>query len=330
MMKRTVLRFMRSSGIFASLREANRRKILILTYHRFVQHEHGWATSATAFEEHLRYLTEYYSLVPLTRIHESLTNGAALPERAAAVTIDDGFRDAYDIAFPLLRKYSVPAALFVITDFVDGKAWLWTDKLRYITAQIPAGQTTIKFNEYKLSFEFDDVSSRLRAADEVNAILKKLSSEAKDAALKEIAASLNVDLPTLPPLEYGPVSWKQLKEMEEFGVEIGSHTVTHPILTTVDSEQLHRELKESRSRLETALGHRVTLFCYPNGSYDEHTRQAVADAGYRCAVTTKPILNGKVTDPLTLSRVPAENDMDHFVQTTCGFEELKSFLRASR
>jgi len=181
-----------------------------------------------------------------------------------------------------------------------------------------------------LSFDLDGPSSRLQAADDVNSILKKLPTDQKGAALDEIATALKVDIPKLPPPEYGPVSWAQLKEMEEFAVEVGSHTVTHPILTTVEGDELHRELNESRRRLETALGHPVTLFCYPNGSYNERVRQAVADAGYQCAVTTKPILNSRATDPLSLSRVPAEQDMDHFVQTTSGFEELKTFLRASR
>jgi peptidoglycan/xylan/chitin deacetylase (PgdA/CDA1 family) len=328
-MKKAVLRLMRSSGLFASFREANKRKVLILTYHRFAQDGDDRSISAAAFEEQLHYLTEHYVLTPLSQIQNSLVNGVALPERTATITIDDGFSDTYEIAFPLLRKYSAPAALFVITGFVDRRMWLWTDKLRYITSRVAAGRTTIKLNGHELTFDLADVPSRLKAADAVNSVLKKLSSEAKEAALDEIATRLEVKVPPLPPPEYGPVSWEQLLEMERSGVEIGSHTVTHPILPNADNEQLQRELTDSRSRLESMLGHPVTLFCYPNGSYDARTREAVAQAGYKCAVTTKPILADITSDPLALSRVPAEPDMDHFVQTTCGFEQLKTALRSS-
>jgi peptidoglycan/xylan/chitin deacetylase (PgdA/CDA1 family) len=116
--------------------------------------------------------------------------------------------------------------------------------------------------------------------------------------------------------------------MDGNGVEIGSHTVTHPILPNVGDEELGWELSSSRNKLETVLNHPVLLFCYPNGNHDSRTRQAVADAGYACAVTTKPFLNDRTSDPLALSRVPAEMDLDHFVQTTCGFEQVKNSFRS--
>src|SRR4030095_14584540 len=328
-MKKAIVKLMRSAGMFASFREVNKHKALILTYHRFTQSETGRSTSAQAFEEQLRYLTKHYSLVPLSQMQDSFTGGASLPPRSACITIDDGFRDAFEIAFPLLRKYLVPAAFFVITDFVDRKTWLWTDKLRYMSARIPSGQRFINFNGRELMFHLGGESSRHNAAGAVNNVLKGLSSEAKDAAIDETSTQLNLELPPSPPPEYCPVSWDQLLEMEKFGVEIGSHTVTHPILPNVDDDRLRKELTVSRSKLESALNHRVTLFCYPNGSYDGRTRQAVADAGYECAVTTRPMLNDRGSDPLALCRVPAEKDLYHFIQTTSGFEQIKSLLRPS-
>ena len=325
-MKRTILKLMRSSGVFASLREVNKHKSLILTYHRFSHTEDGRSTSSEAFEAQLAYLAKHYSLVKLSTLYESLKNGKPL-ERAAVITIDDGFRDVYEIAFPILRKYSAPATFFVITDFLDQKIWLWTDKLRYVTSQLPPGPATVNINGRQLTFDLDGKSSRMEAATAINSVLKKLPSEPRDAVIEEIAATLNVVIPELPTSEYGPVSWEQLIEMDQGGVEIGSHTVTHPILPNVDDDQMRWELSASRERLESVLKRPVPLFCYPNGSYDERTRNAVAAAGYECAVTTKPLLNEAGVDPLALSRVPAEQDMDHFIQTTCGFEEVKNLLR---
>ena len=328
-MKRAILKLMRSCGVFASVRETNKHKALIVTYHRFVHTDDSRSISKAAFEEHLCYLNKHYSLVPLSQICDSLTGGKSLPPRAAVITIDDGFRDVYEIAFPLLRKYSVPATLFVITDFLDEKIWLWTDKLRYVTSEAPSGTATVTVNGRELAFELDGKSSRLNAATAINSVLKTLPTKSKDSAIDEIASALDVVIPALPPSEYGPVSWEQVVEMDKAGIEIGSHTVTHPILPNVDDDQLHWELSSSRDRLESVLQHPVKLFCYPNGSYDQRTRQAVADAGYVCAVTTRPFLNNSTSDPLTLSRVPAELDLDHFVQTTSGFEEIKNLLRRS-
>lgn len=325
-MKRAILKLMRSSGFFTSFRNVNKDKALIVTYHRFVSNDDGRSTSSEAFEEQVSYLSKHYSVVTLSTLYNSIVKGKPL-SRSAVITIDDGFRDTYEIAFPILRKYSVPATFFVITDFLDHKIWLWTDKLRYLTEQLPAGPLTVSVNGRQFSFELDGTGSRLAAASAINSVLKTLPSSTKDSAIEEIATQLNIVIPDLPPSEYSPVSWEQLIEMDGRGIEIGSHTVTHPILPNVDDDQLHFELTRSRERLESVLKHQVTLFCYPNGSYDERTRNAVAQAGYLCAVTTQPFLNGTGGDPLALARVPAEQDLDHFIQTTCGFEELKSSIR---
>ena len=326
-MKRGLLKLLRTCGVFASFREVNKSKVLIVTYHRFSDIADGRTTTDKMFEEQVSYLSQHYSLVPLSSIANSLTNGKSLPPRTAAITIDDGFKDAYDVAFPILKRHSAPATVFVITDFLDGKTWLWTDKLRYLTHRLPAGPITLKVHDRECAFDLNGESSRLNAATKVNDILKKLPSRVKDTAIAELASGVNVDIPAAPPVEYAPMSWQQAVEMDSNGVEIGSHTVTHPILPNVDDEELRWELSTSRSRLETVLNRPVPLFCYPNGNHDSRTRQAVADAGYTCAVTTKPFLNDRASDPLALSRVPAEMDLDHFVQTTCGFEQVKNSFR---
>ena len=241
------------------------------------------------------------------------------------VTIDDGFRDAFEIAFPLLRDNRVPATLFVITDFVDGKIWLWTDKLRYLTSRVPSGSARIKFRGYDTCFKLDGSFSRLAAADSVNSFLKTLQDNDKDAAIEEIAANLNVTLPDLPTDEFGPISWDQAIEMDQAGIEVGSHTITHPILPNLSDEHLER-VNDSRVRLETVLGRKSKLFCYPNGSYDRRARLAVAKAGYECAVTTELGLIDRQSDPLALCRIPAERDLDHFAQSTSGLEQVKNRL----
>ncbi|HSE98479.1 MAG TPA: polysaccharide deacetylase family protein, partial [Blastocatellia bacterium] len=138
---------------------------------------------------------------------------------------------------------------------------------------------------------------------------------------------LSVIVPETPPAEFAPLSWEQAREMDSLGVEIGSHTVTHPVLTHSSASRLSRELGESRSRLEAVLGRRVDLFCYPNGDYDRGVRKEVARAGYRCAVTTEAGLNDGRSDPLALKRIHTERDLAHFAQATSGLEQLKEKLR---
>src|SRR5262245_55364600 len=129
-MKQAVLNLMRISGAFAAFRIANRHKALILTYHRFSRNGVHGTTSARAFARQLEYLTRHYRLIRLSRLVELIGNSEELRPDIAVIAIDDGYRDCYEIAFPTLQQYDAPATLFAVTDFVDQRRWIWTDKLR--------------------------------------------------------------------------------------------------------------------------------------------------------------------------------------------------------
>lgn len=317
---------MRRSGAFDLIRLAHRRLALIVTYHRFGDHGEDGRISACAFAEQLEYLTSRYDVVPLARIAESITGPEPLPG-LAAITIDDGYRDAYEIAYPLLRRYGAPATLFVPVDFIDRRVWLWTDKARFLTRQAPPHRFTAKVNGDELRIELGDQASRRRAADRINSALKQLPDEAKEEMIERLARALGVKAPKSPPAEFGPITWAEAREMRANGVEIGSHTMTHPILTRVEDERLKRELRQSKSRIEEVLKIRIEQFCYPNGDYDERVQREVAQTGYRIAVTTVSGLNKRGDDPLTLRRIHTERDLAHFAQSASGFEELKSRAR---
>jgi peptidoglycan/xylan/chitin deacetylase (PgdA/CDA1 family) len=326
-MKEGLLNLMRVSGVFASCRWTHRRQAMILTYHRFGDQDHGAQISARAFEKQLEYLTAHYSLVPLSQMAVRLAGGNPLPSRMAAITIDDGYHDAYDIAFPLLRKYRAPATVFVVSDFVEGQIWLWTDKARYFTARAARRQQAVAIEGRFLELDLSSAARREAAAEKINAVLKTLPEKARDAALHRLARELDVFLPEKPPAEFSSICWKQARAMAAGGVEIGSHTVTHPILTGLTDERLRRELRHSKAHIEAELGRKVETFCYPNGDYDSRVQSEAARAGYLCAATTEDGLNDGQGSPLALRRIHGEYDLAHFIQSTSGFEQIKNRWR---
>jgi peptidoglycan/xylan/chitin deacetylase (PgdA/CDA1 family) len=111
------------------------------------------------------------------------------------------------------------------------------------------------------------------------------------------------------------------------GVDVESHTVTHPIVTRVTGDQLAGELRQSRARLEEMLDRPIALFAYPNGTFDRTTRDAVERAGYRLAVTMEPGFNDASSDRLALRRIHTETDLSRFIQSTSGFEQIKNRIR---
>jgi peptidoglycan/xylan/chitin deacetylase (PgdA/CDA1 family) len=327
LIKVAALNLMRASGVFDLMRLVSRKRALILTYHRFGADGEEGKTPARVFADQLEYLTTHYRVVPLAQIVESIAGGEGLPPGLAAITIDDGYHDAYEIAYPLLRRYGAPASLYVVTEFSDRRAWIWTDKARYLTRQAARQWLTAKINGSELWLELNSEGSRRDASEHINSILKRLPDEVKEEALGRLARAVEVALPDTPPEEFAPVTWDQAREMEANGIEIGSHTLTHPILTNIGDERLQRELRDSRLRLEEVLGHRVEQFCYPNGDNDERVQCEVARAGYRVAVTCVSGLNKRGDDPLTLRRIHTERDLAHFLQSTSGFEQVKDNVR---
>lgn len=326
-MKNALLNLLQVGGAFAACRWAYRRRALILTYHRFSECEDGARISARAFEEQLEYLSAHYTLVPLSQMAGKLTGRQPIPSRMAAVTIDDGYQDAYDIAFPLLRKYRVPATVFVVSDFVAGRIWLWTDKARYLTERAVGGRQVITIDGQFLELDLSRAATRAAAARKINAALKLLPEQTRDAALARLGCELKVSLPEQPPPEFGSICWQQAREMAANGVEIGSHTATHPILPRLGDERLQQEMRQSKEHIETELGRKVETFCYPNGDTDLRVRCEIERAGYSCAVTTEAGWNDEQSDPLALRRIHGEYDLAHFAQSTSGFEFAKNRWR---
>lgn len=326
-MKQAALRMMRASGVFAACRRLQRGKILILTYHRFSAEPARAALAARAFAEQIQYLRAHHTIVPLSAIERHFVDGAPLPPAPVAITIDDGYHDVYDVAFPVLRRHQAPATLFAATDFIDRQTWLWTDKMRAIVRLTSSDRVAVEVGTVRVDAPLGSVDSRLAAAGRLNEALKRLPDEAKEDAIARIEKHLGVKLPASPPADCRPVTCKQLRELAGGGVDIGSHTVTHPILPWLARERVAWELRESRRRLEEILDREVTTFCYPNGDYDAAVRDEAACAGYRLAVTTEPGLNTRANDPLALRRVHTDPDLTHFIQNTSGFERIKQRFR---
>lgn len=323
MIKSTLLNLMKGSGAFSLVRAANRRQALILTYHRFsTREDEGW-TTPRAFAEQLEYLNSHYKILPLGKLVEHLQDPNPVPPNLAAITIDDGYRDSYEIAYPLLKRYNAAASLFVVTEFAERRIWIWTDKARYLCASAARQQTSVQVGESQVQVKLDNASSRAASALKLNDQLKKLPNGEKEAALERIARILGVFVPKNPPEELQSVTWDQAREMDRNGIEIGSHTMTHPILTNISDDQLQQELAGSKLKLEEELGRKVTQFCYPNGDNDGRVQCEVARAGYRIAVTCIEGLNKKGDDPITLRRIHTEHDISRFIQSTCGFEVIK-------
>ena len=311
-------------GAFAPFHWANRSNVLILTYHRFSTEMDRSKISERQFASHLEYLKEHHRVLSLADTVEYLKQGKSLPRNTTVITIDDGYADAFEIAFPLLKKFGFPATVYGVTDFLDAKMWLWTDLMRYVLLNTRKDGVKIKFGETDMiEAVLTDDLKRSETANRINTRLKMLPNEQKEWRIKEIADDLQVKLPERPTTAFAPITWAQAREMDADKVSIESHTVSHPILTNIGQGTLDHEMKMSKKRLEGVLDRRIEHFCYPNGSLDKRVREAAKNAGYTSAVTTAYGFNDARTDRLLMNRIDAQSAIESFAQSASGFEAAR-------
>jgi peptidoglycan/xylan/chitin deacetylase (PgdA/CDA1 family) len=246
-----------------------------------------------------------------------------LPERAVAVTFDDGYADNLEIAAPILVEHGIPATLFVATDLVDAGGPPWWDQLGSLLlepARLPPTLTLssggprwrippLAADERRSSPNAPppwdaEPGTRLRAFYEVWLALRALDAPTREAALDEIAEWAGA------PRSSGRVllTWEQVREFAALpGFALGAHTLTHPALPTCSHQEARAEIAGGADRLRAQAGVEVEQFAYPFGAWTRSVARLVADLGFRGAYTTDGNAISWSSSPHALPRLPAEN-----------------------
>ena len=276
----------------------HRHKPIILTFHGVtadvsdtICNDEGLHLHRPLFERLMKHVARHYHPVPLARIVDWLEGGAAVPERAVALTFDDGFRNVLTDAAPVLKKHGIPATLFVTTDFVFKNEMLWPDRVVSALALTRAPALEINVGGELRRFDLGTRDAKLHANAALNALCKSLAQEQRLALLDEIIARLHVDRSQLQSAWDGfrPIDPEEMRLLPHAGITVGAHTCSHPIMARLSARQQAHELTESKRLIESTTRMECEQFAYPNGGpgdYSAETRQSVMDAGYRCAFTT--------------------------------------------
>jgi peptidoglycan/xylan/chitin deacetylase (PgdA/CDA1 family) len=323
---------MRRLGIFLACLEITKGRTRILMYHRFTKNElEKDKTSQSVFEEEICCANKRFRFMDMEEYLGRVRNGKEVPDKTAIVTVDDGYRDFYEIAYPVLRKHTVPATVFLSTDFIDGKGWLWTDIIRYALKETTREGLTIEIAGRAHELPIRNEKEKRLASHTCGEACKTLSLQDRTAALEKLLEILGVELPARPTEDFAPLTWAQVIEMYRHGISFGAHTCSHPILTRVARDQALYEIAESKKRIEEKLERQVVSFCYPNGfegDYDAELKGLVEREGFWGASTAVYGTNGRGADRYELRRIPAGNgQLVRFMADMSGFNECRRFLR---
>jgi peptidoglycan/xylan/chitin deacetylase (PgdA/CDA1 family) len=259
---------------------------------------------ARGFEKQVRFLSRVANVIRLSEAAERIAAGEPLPPRAVALTFDDGYTDNLEVATPILNRYQAPGTFFLVPGFLDGRLGAWWEDFAH--AVDTAQDEVLEWGGER--WDLRRTEERARAKAELPGRLKELDARTREDEVARIAARIS---PT--PNASLFMGWDGARQLLAAGQEIGSHSMTHVILSNETESVQAEELHASRKELEAGLGTPVETLAYPNGrsiDYDTTSTRVAREVGYKVAVTVEPGLADRRDDPYQLRRLVVTPDDD--------------------
>jgi len=288
------------------------RRVLILSYHRVVSDFAEEAKRSlytlnigqSTFRRHLEVLQESHDVVALDDALSVLQGTSKAARDVAVVTFDDGYRDVYTHAFPVMRDLRVPGVVYVPSGFVGTDRRLGHDRLfaalrRMDQRKIAPISVGVGSPAERWLIDAFDGSAPPEVA------LERLIARHPTPGLLRLADALEDRLglrASKPQQGELPMSWEMLREMDAHGVVVGAHTAEHTVLTNQRLDDARREIAQCKAALEKGLKRPVKHFAYCNGYYSAGVAQALKADGFASAVTTEDLPNTPGIDPFALKR----------------------------
>ena len=288
-----------------------RSTAVILTYHRIVRENggelvrslSGVEVSLDSFRKQVEYLREKCSVMPLEEVVERVKRGESL-RNVAVITFDDGWKDNYTNAYPLLLRHGLPATIFLVTGYVGTTYWFWPERIIHLLSKIEKRRIPIpEFMREWVGprFRYFPMPADAGEMDVFIGRLKYLSGKEQESVIEHLAALTGVSSAELEG-ERIVLGWDEVVEMANNQISFGSHTETHPILTEVSLERVRKEILDSKREIENRIGRPCLGFAYPNGDWDERVRDLVIESGYAYACSLGETSSLSEVDLYTLKR----------------------------
>lgn len=295
-------RLIRAAGtMFTPFQDADR--LCVLNYHRILAQPDPLLDdepTVETFRWQMRLVARYFNVLPLPDAIARLAVGR-LPPRAICITFDDGYRSIHDLAMPVLNEFGLPATVFVSTAYLDSGT-MWNETIADAVRRLPDGAVDLSGTGLGMR-EVRTSDDRRNLLNELTAHAKYLPPAERQALTERLTVMVGggrADKLMLTP--------EMIRTMAAQRFEIGAHTVSHPILTSLSDEAARHEIEQGKRDLEAITGTPVRYFAYPNGKvgkdFDERHKEMVRNAGFTAAFSTEvgPAVRGRDLFQLPRSR----------------------------
>jgi peptidoglycan/xylan/chitin deacetylase (PgdA/CDA1 family) len=276
--------------IYVYLRRRTFRSVgRILLYHRVDEPDnYPWAFKPTRiryFEEEMKYLRKRYDIISLNQLVRYIKEAQPLPLKSVVVTIDDGFKDTYRNAYPILKKYNIPATVFLATGRINIDELFWSDKAAY--AIWNTNQEILSMDELGV-YPILTAGQRRKVSSIIKERLREMPAVKKNFIIERLVRTLGVNIPAHIGKEFS-LTWDEVRVMSKNGINFGAHTVTHPDLTKISLEEARTEIMDSKNQIEKELDKPCFSFAYPLGrstNFNDDIKNILRECGFSCALTS--------------------------------------------
>lgn len=285
--------------------------------------------SVELFDKCIGYISKKYNVVLFEELANTIQYNTKRGRKIATIMFDDGYKDNIEFAAPILKKYNVKASFYVVTACIDKNIPTWTHILEHLFQFTSIQNIDMNFDflpqELKISV-LNNHEKRIKYVSKLKPSLKKLSHEKREIVLNRVIETYNdIELPKLM------MNWEDLRKLKDEGHYIGSHTVTHCMLGTMDSKKdITAELTVSGKRIEENLGYFPLTISYPVGSFNQTTKELAKQVGYKIGLAVKQnVYNPKKDDLFEVSRIELYNEpwWKTRLRITNTLENIKSLIR---
>jgi peptidoglycan/xylan/chitin deacetylase (PgdA/CDA1 family) len=294
------------AGLTTPKRRGSRR-LSIATFHRVLPEAErqaypypGLVVTPQELDAFLTYFTEHFDCGALAPQHARYLSGENSARPLLALTFDDAQYDNYRYARPVLARHQVKASFFVPVMGVERQELLWHDRLGFAVLTMLKQENGGRERLMRILAEAGLSAGGPRSL--VSNVVEASKGLTLEARLRLVEALAEASGATQAPSFARLMTFEELAELAADRHEIGSHSMTHCLMPECDDRALTYEVAESRHVLQDRIGQPIASFCYPNGNSDDRAANAVAQAGYRRAVTTAWGCNGREADRFQLRR----------------------------
>jgi peptidoglycan/xylan/chitin deacetylase (PgdA/CDA1 family) len=292
--KRTLAAILLGSRVARPIPGAGGNALRILAYHRVLDDDPGSfpydegviSASTQGFRSQMAFVGKNFDVVSFEDLLSFEFERVRPPKRPLIITFDDGYRDNYTNAFPILRQAGLPATIFLAAGYIGNHRLFWWDSVAFCVKH--TSRRTVTLPEISLDpISFASAADKRSAIDAILRWVKQAPDEIKNRFVERLPEELEIDQATGDAASM-QLTWDEVRTMVAANIEFGSHTMTHPILSNVTSDALETEISGSKVMIEKELGKEIIAFAYPVGGklhFNPRVQAAVARSGFRYAVS---------------------------------------------